>query len=51
MTDYVAKLVSCGMRIDDAMVLVKDFERELDFDGLADYVNEYENLAYVGRME
>ncbi len=46
--DYVERLCAAGMRLDDAVVLVNDFQRELDWDGLADYVEEYERLMSCG---
>ncbi len=49
--DYVERLCAAGMRLDDACLLVSDFRRELDFDGLEEYVKEYERLAYVGEVQ
>ena len=48
---YIERLCAAGMRLDDATILVQDFERDLDFDGLEDYVKEYERLAYVGKNQ
>ena len=50
--DYIRRLCNCGMRVDDAYVVCNDFCRELDFDGLVDYVDQYEKnhgvvLGYV----
>ena len=50
--EYINRLCKCGMRIDDAYTVVNDFYRELDFDGLKDYVSEFEVIhsmldAYV----
>lgn len=35
--NYIARLRAVGMRLDNATVLVNDFLRDLDWDGLADY--------------
>ena len=50
--EYIMRLCRCGMRIDDAYTVCNDFYRELDFDGLAEYVSQYEVIhemlnAYV----
>lgn len=42
--DYIDRLTAVGVRMDDATVLVNDFLRELDWDGLADYCAELERL-------
>ena len=42
MHEYIMRLCRCGMRIDDAYTVVNDFFRELDFDGLDAYVEQYE---------
>lgn len=42
MQEYIMRLCRCGMRIDDAYTVVNDFCRELDIDGLKDYVEQYE---------
>ena len=47
MQDYIDRLIAAGMRPDDATVLVMDFCRELDFDGLEDYVANYEALTRI----
>ena len=44
MYEYINRLCRCGMRIDDAYTVVNDFYRELDFDGLKDYISEYETI-------
>lgn len=44
MQDYIDRLVACRVRIDDATVIVNDFLREQDWDGLAEYVAELERL-------
>lgn len=44
MQEYIDRLCLCGIRKDDAWVLVNDFLRELDWNGLADYVNELEKV-------
>ena len=40
--NYIDRLTACGMRIDNALVLINDFLRDLDFDGLADCCRELE---------
>ena len=45
--EYVMRLCRCGMRVDDAYTVVNDFYRELDFDGLKDYVSEYETITKI----
>lgn len=52
MNEYINRLMACGMRVDDAYTVCNDFYRELDFDGLAEYVTQYETIhamldAYV----
>lgn len=47
MQDYIMRLCKCGMRIDDAYTVVNDFFRELDFDGLTDYVKQYETITEI----
>ena len=47
MQEYIDRLTQAGMRPDDATVLVMDFMRELDFDGLEEYVAEYEALTKI----
>lgn len=42
--DYIDRLTSCGVRIDHALVIVNDFLRELDFEGLENYCTELEML-------
>ena len=39
--EYIAELCGLGMRVDDAYVVVNDFFRELDIDGLKDYIRQY----------
>ena len=46
MQDYLFRLTSCGVRLDDATVIINDFLRDLDFDGLNDYIRELEYLYY-----
>lgn len=50
MLEYVDRLCACGLRKDDAWVLVTDFLRELDFDGLAEYVKELERLHVLASV-
>lgn len=47
MQDYIDRLLACGVRLDNAMVIVNDFMRELDFDGLADFCARLENVGSV----
>lgn len=52
MVDYINELCACGMRVDDAYTVVNDFFRELDIDGLEDYILQYKAVretlaAYV----
>lgn len=42
--EYIERLENCGLRLDDASVLVNDFLRDWDWDGLAEYVNDLEAL-------
>lgn len=44
MQNYLDRLTACGVRIDHALVIVSDFLRDLDFDGLSDYCAEMERL-------
>ena len=45
--EYIMRLCKCGMRVDDAYTVVNDFCRELDFDGLKEYVSEYETITKI----
>ena len=52
MQEYIERLCACGMRVDDAFIVCNDFGRELDYDGLVAYVEQYETIhemlnAYV----
>lgn len=47
MQDYIMRLCKCGMRIDDAYTVVNDFFRELDFDGLAEYISQQETIRSI----
>lgn len=42
--EYVARLKNLGMQIDDAIFIVNDFLRELDFTGLNAYVGEFKQI-------
>lgn len=45
MQNYIDRLTDCGVRLDDAMVIVNDFLRDgQDWDGLAAYCAELERL-------
>ena len=46
MQNYLDRMTSCGVRLDDALVILNDFMRELDFDGLENYCRELEMLYY-----
>jgi hypothetical protein len=35
------------MRVDDAYTVCSDFYRDLDFDGLAAYVKQYETIHQI----
>jgi len=47
MHEYIRRLTNCGMRVDDAYTVVNDFYRELDFEGLEDYVSGYEVMTSI----
>lgn len=47
MHEYIMRLCRCGMRIDDAYTVCNDFFRALDFDGLEEYVNQYETVKKI----
>lgn len=47
MHEYIRRLCACGMRVDDAYTVVDDFYRELDFEGLEDYVRSYETVHAI----
>lgn len=47
MYEYINRLCKCGMRIDDAYAVCNDFFRELDFEGLKEYVKQKEIIAEV----
>lgn len=44
MTEYIQRLVLAGMRSDDASIIVQDFMRDSDIDGLKNYVLEFETI-------
>lgn len=46
MDNYLERLTSCGVRLDDALIIISDFMRELDWSGLEDYCREVEMLYY-----
>ena len=50
--NYIDRLIAAGIRPDDAFVIVNDFWRELDFDGLEDYVQimeaKYQECMLIG---
>lgn len=41
---YIDRLRAAGLHEDDAAVIVNDFLRDLDFEGLSDYCAELERL-------
>ena len=47
MYEYIHRLCACGMRVDRAYSVVNSFYRDLDFDGLRDFVRTYENNAKI----
>lgn len=42
--EYIARLRAVGMRLDDATMLINDFMREQDWDGLVEFVIRIERL-------
>ena len=44
MNEYIERLVVSGMSPNDATIIVKDFMRDFDFDGLNNYVLEFESI-------
>lgn len=44
MNEYIERLVVSGMDPNDATIIVNDFMRDSDFDGLKQYVMEYESI-------
>lgn len=42
MEEYIRRLVHCGWRTDNAWMLVNDLLRELDFNGLEEFVQREE---------
>lgn len=38
MDDYIERLMLCGWRYDQAYYIVNDFLRNLDFDGLNEFI-------------
>lgn len=38
MDDYIERLMMCGWRYTQACYIVESFLRELDFDGLAEFI-------------
>lgn len=49
--DYIDRITATGVQLDDATVLVNDFLRELDWDGLSDYCAELERLHKLAETE
>lgn len=45
METYLARLRACGMRLDDALVLIDDFLRDGDWEALEDYTRTLERLC------
>lgn len=43
MEQYIQRLLRCGWRIDNAWMIVNDLMRELDFDGLEEFVRREES--------
>lgn len=44
MNEYIERLVVSGMNPNDATIIVNDFMRDSDFDGLKQYVLEFETI-------
>lgn len=42
MSDYVERLISCGMNLIDAYEVIDDFYYDSDYEGLEDYVKAVE---------
>ena len=49
MHEYIRRLCAAGMRVDHAYEIVDNFYRELDFEGLRDFVAGYETAARIVR--
>lgn len=47
--NYIDRLLAVGISLDNASVLVDDFLREHDFDGLASYCAELERLNELAK--
>lgn len=47
MYDFIERLIRAGMNPDNATVVVIGFMRELDFDGLKEYVAEFEAVSKI----
>lgn len=45
MDEYIRRLMNCGWCMDNAWMLVNDLLRELDFDGLEDFIRREESLC------
>lgn len=46
MDEYIRRLMNCGWRMDNAWMLVNDLLRELDFDGLEEFILREEALCW-----
>lgn len=44
MQNFIDRLFACGVCEDDATILINDFVRDRDFEGLADYCAELERI-------
>lgn len=48
---YLGRLCNAGMSRQDATIIIRDFHRENDISGLVAYIEEYERVAYVDKVE
>ena len=46
MQEYLEHLIACGISYSDAIIIVSDFLRTLDWDGLDEYCRRAEAIYY-----
>lgn len=46
MQEYLEHLITCGIRYSDEVIIVSDFLRTLDWDGLDEYCRRAEAIYY-----
>ena len=46
MQEYLEHLIACGISYSDAVIIVSDFLRTLDWDGLDEYCRRAEAIYY-----